>query len=159
MYAATSTRGTSWPGCSTRTAERARPRPPCPTRYGSAHATHAIRIRYVVDMAEIPTFQETQEAGLVADGGHPSVAPWLARSVTRLAGGLRLEVNGTRLALTPSGSEIIFPPGAGGLPTLKLGVVYTASPALSGAREATVRYADENYAGRAGWKEVIVASG
>ena len=118
-----------------------------------------IRIRYVVDMAEIPTFQETQEAGLVAEAGHPSVAPWLARSVTRLADGLRLEVNGTRLALTPGGSEIIFPPGAGGLPTLKLGVVYTASPALSGAREATLRYADENYAGRAGWKEVIVASG
>ena len=44
----------------------------------------AVRIRYVVDMAEIPTFQEMQEAGLVAEAGHPSVAPWVARTVSAL---------------------------------------------------------------------------
>ena len=86
----------------------------------------AVRIRYVVDMAEIPTFQEMQDAGLVAEPGHPSVAPWVARTVSALGRGLRLEVDGARLALTPGGSEIIFPPGAGGLPTLKLGAVYSA---------------------------------
>jgi ABC-type nickel/cobalt efflux system permease component RcnA len=119
----------------------------------------AVRIRYVVDMAEIPTFQETQDAGLVAEANHPSVTPWVTRAVSRLAGGLRLEVDGTRLALTPGASEIIFPPGAGGLPTLKVGVVYSAPIAVAGARPATLRYADENYAGRAGWKEVIVTAG
>ena len=119
----------------------------------------AVQIRYVVDMAEIPTFQEMQDGGLVAEPGHPSVAPWVTRMVDALGRGLRLEVDGARLALTPSGSEIIFPPGAGGLPTLKLGVVYTAPLAASAPREATLRYADENYAGRAGWKEVIVTAG
>jgi len=119
----------------------------------------AVRIQYVVDMAEIPTFQETQEAGLVAEAGHPSVPLWVTRSVTTLARGLHVEVNGTPLTLTPGASEIIFPPGAGGLPTLKLGVVYAAPLALGDAREATLRYADENYAGRAGWKEVIVTPG
>ena len=119
----------------------------------------AVRIRYVVDMAEIPTFQEMQDAGLVAEPGHPSVAPWVARTVSALGRGLRLEVDGARLALTPSGSEIIFPPGAGGLPTLKLGAVYSAPLGAGRTREATLRYADENYAGRAGWKEVIVTAG
>jgi nickel/cobalt exporter len=119
----------------------------------------AIQIRYVVDMAEIPTFQETQDGGLVAEAGHPTVAPWAARTAIALSRGLRVDVNGTRLALTPGASEIIFPPGAGGLPTLKLGVIYSAPLALGDAREATLRYADENYAGRAGWKEVIVRSG
>jgi ABC-type nickel/cobalt efflux system permease component RcnA len=119
----------------------------------------AVRIRYVVDMAEIPTFQEMQDAGLVAEPGHPTVAPWVARTVDALGRGLRLEVDGARLALAPSGSEIIFPPGAGGLPTLKLGAMYSAPLGAGRTREATLRYADENYAGRAGWKEVIVTAG
>src|SRR4029453_9549781 len=105
------------------------------------------------------TFQEMQDGGLVAESGHPSVAPWVTRTVNTLGRGLRLEVDGQRLALTPAGSEIIFPPGAGGLPTLKLGVVYTAPLAASAPREASLRYTDENYAGRAGWKEVIVTAG
>jgi hypothetical protein len=33
-----------------------------------------VSVRYVIDMAEIPTFQEMQEPGLVAQDGHPSVA-------------------------------------------------------------------------------------
>ena len=119
----------------------------------------AVRIQYVVDMAEIPTFQETQDSGLVTEAGHPTVTPWAARTVLALGRNLRLEVNGARLTLAPGASETIFPPGAGGLPTLKLGVVYSAPLALGDAREATLRYADENYAGRAGWKEVIVTAG
>ena len=86
----------------------------------------AVQIRYLIDMAELPTFQESQEHGLVTEPGHPSVAPWLARMATSLARGLRVEVGGRRLALTAGATEILFPPGAGGLPTLKLGVVYRA---------------------------------
>jgi len=119
----------------------------------------AIQIRYLIDMAEIPTFQEIQERGLVAEAGHPSVAPWLARTAETLARGLRVEVGGRRLPLTATAREIIFPPGAGGLPTLKLGVVYRAplGDTLTGALE--LRYADENFGDRAGWKEIVVRAG
>jgi ABC-type nickel/cobalt efflux system permease component RcnA len=114
-----------------------------------------VNVRYVIDMAEIPTFQETQETGLVAQDGHPSVARWAAAKAESLARGLRLEVGERRLALSVVSHQTIFPPGAGGLPTLKLGVVYRAPlPAdLDGTRE--LRYRDENFAERAGWKEIV----
>jgi ABC-type nickel/cobalt efflux system permease component RcnA len=118
-----------------------------------------VQIRYVVDMAEIPTFQEIQDTGLVAEVDHPSVAPWVTRTVEALARGLLLTVDGRRLTLTPVASEIIFPPGAGGLPTLKLGIAYRAPLGTGPAGVATLRYADENFAGRAGWKEVVVTGG
>jgi len=118
-----------------------------------------VIVRYVIDMAEIPTFQETQDTTLVAEAGHPSVEPWAAAKAVALARGLRLEIGERRLALTVVSHQTIFPPGAGGLPTLKLGVVYRAAlPAdLDGTRE--LRYRDENFAERAGWKEIVARAG
>jgi ABC-type nickel/cobalt efflux system permease component RcnA len=121
--------------------------------------TDAVQIRYLIDMAEIPTFQESQERGLVIELGHPSVAPWLATMATSLARGLRVEVNGRRLTLTPGATEILFPPGAGGLPTLKLGVVYRAPLGAAPAGSMELSYADENFADRTGWKEIVVRAG
>lgn len=82
-----------------------------------------IAIRYVVDMAEIPTFQEIQEAGLTPMAGAAS-ASYLLRKVENLREGLALEVNGRKIALRTETREILFPEGAGGLPTMKIGVVF-----------------------------------
>ncbi|HEU4371228.1 MAG TPA: sulfite exporter TauE/SafE family protein [Methylomirabilota bacterium] len=116
----------------------------------------AVQLRYLIDMAEIPTFQEMQDTGLVAEVGHPSVAPWMTRMADKLQRGLRLEVGGRRLALAVTASEIIFPPGAGDLPTLKLGVVYRATLDRDAAGAGELSYADENFPSRAGWKEIVV---
>jgi len=132
-----------------------------------------VTVRYVIDMAEIPTFQETQDTGLVAEAGHASVAPWSAKKVAALVRGLRLTIGEQPLSLTAVSHETIFPPGAGGLPTLKLGVVYRAPLPLEGKggtlpgfphpKEADgtleLRYRDENFAERAGWKEIIARPG
>jgi ABC-type nickel/cobalt efflux system permease component RcnA len=119
----------------------------------------ALRIRYVIDMAEIPTFQEMQSGGLVAERAHPSVAPWVARQIDVLRRGLRVSLDGRPLELTATSSEILFPPGEGELPTLKLGVVYRADLGAAAAGPAELRYADTNYPDRAGWKEVVVRGG
>jgi high-affinity nickel-transport protein len=51
---------------------------------------------------------------------------------------------------------VIFPPGAGGLPTMKLGYVFEATyPARSSEPAAQLSYSDNNYSGHAGWKEII----
>ena len=81
-----------------------------------------IRLRYLLDMAEIPTFQEIQETRIVPEADHPTLAEYLTRKTEALTEGLRLEVNGRHLRLRRESTELIFPPGAGGLPTLKLGV-------------------------------------
>jgi ABC-type nickel/cobalt efflux system permease component RcnA len=115
-----------------------------------------VRLRYLIDMAEIPTFQEIQGTGIVGETGHPSLPEYLARRLETLKKGLRLEVNGQRLTLRAESSEIIFPAGAGGLPTLKLGVVYRAPlDGVRGAGVSEMHYRDENFPGRAGWKEIV----
>ena len=118
-----------------------------------------VTVRYVVDMAEIPTFQETQDTGLVTEAGHASVAPWSAAKVAALARGLRLTVGEQPLTLTAVRHETIFPPGAGNLPTLKLGVVYRAPLPTEADGTLELRYRDENFAERAGWKEIIARPG
>ena len=117
----------------------------------------AIELRYVVDMAEIPTFQEIQETGLVADTAHPTVPPYLLRKAETLKDGLALVVHGRRLPLEVIGKTIIFPPGAGGLPTLKLAVRYRAALA-QGATNLDIDYRDGNFSGRAGWKEIVAVT-
>jgi len=118
-----------------------------------------VTVRYVIDMAEIPTFQELQDTGLVADVDHASVKPWSARKARALAEGLRLEIGDRRLPLEVLSHETIFPPGAGGLPTLKLGVVYRAALPAGGDGSLELRYHDENFAERAGWKEIVARAG
>jgi|HubBroStandDraft_4_1064222.scaffolds.fasta_scaffold03196_3 nickel/cobalt exporter len=116
-----------------------------------------IEVRYLIDMAEIPTYQEIQETGIVPREGDPGLAAYLAKKAELLANGLSLQVNGRSLPLQPISQSVIFPAGAGGLPTMKLGFVYRAviegpSPRSSYA----VHYRDDNFAARAGWKEVVV---
>jgi nickel/cobalt transporter (NicO) family protein len=101
-----------------------------------------VYVRYVLDLAEIPTFQ----AGKVDAQG-------FAR---RIARGARLTVNGRRVHLVPVESALAHPPGAGGLKTTRFEVVLRG-PALDGA--SRIDYTDGNYADRIGWKEIVVGSG
>ena len=120
----------------------------------------AVALHYVLDLAEIPTFQELQATGIVPEGGHPSLPGYLTRQTAVLQEGLWLEVDGQRLPLQGVTSEILFPPGAGGLPTLKLGLRYRAPlaplPATAGHQ---LSYRDSNFPGRAGWQEIIAEAG
>ena len=117
-----------------------------------------IQLRYVLDLAEIPTFQEIQAASIVPEAGHPSLAPYLARTATTLAEGLALELNGRRLPLHVESTEVSFPPGAGGLPTMRIGVGYRAA-GIDPAPANWLSYVDRNYAERAGFKEIIALAG
>ena len=118
-----------------------------------------IELHYIIDMAEIPTFQEIQEVGFVPKAGEPSAEEYLMRKSEFLSDGLTLEVNGQRLSLRTESKEIIFPPGAGGLPTMKIGVLYKAKlRGDSKNREHLLNYRDSNFLDRAGWKEIIAVA-
>ena len=130
------------------------------SRYaGLRLAQDSIELRYLLDMAEIPTFTEIQESGIVPEVGHPSLRGYLDRQTVLLQAGLLVEVNGQRLPLQGVASEIVFPPGAGDLPTLKLGIVYRASlEARCVDAPCHLHYRDSNFPGRLGWQEVIVVA-
>jgi ABC-type nickel/cobalt efflux system permease component RcnA len=114
-----------------------------------------IEIRYIIDMAEIPTFQEIQESGIVPTTGDSGLQTYLERKAEILREGLTLEVNGQRVAPSAESREIIFPAGAGGLPTMKIGILYKVKLGDAQGGEYLVSYRDNNFPGRAGWKEII----
>jgi ABC-type nickel/cobalt efflux system permease component RcnA len=107
-------------------------------------AGHRLYVRYVLDVAEIPTYQARQE------GVDPSL---YAR---RLAAGLHLTLNGRPVVLVPVSHALAFPRGVGGLHTMRLQVILRG-PAVGGSAQLGVR--DTNYAGRIGWKEIVVGAG
>jgi ABC-type nickel/cobalt efflux system permease component RcnA len=118
----------------------------------------AVELRYILDMAEIPTFQEMQAAGIAAAPDDPRVVAYLAAKAEVLKGELVVTLNGRPLPLTAVSENVIFPPGAGNLPTLKIGVLYRA-PLAGIACPCTLDYRDGNFPDRAGWKEVVASAG
>jgi len=114
----------------------------------------AIGVHYVVDMAEIPTFQERK---LIDANGDQTIdaaeqEAYVAGRVAELARNLTLTVDGAALALDADAHALEQPPGAGGLPTLRL-EAWLSAP-LDPTRGA-VAFADRNFAGRPGWQEVV----
>ncbi len=109
-----------------------------------------VELRYLIDMAEIPTFQEIQQTGIVPRVGDKSLAGYLEREAEALKAGLALDVNARRLFLDVVSSGVIFPPGAGGLVTMKLGFLYRARlDGLTGTELNELHYRDRNFPGRA----------
>jgi nickel/cobalt transporter (NicO) family protein len=102
-----------------------------------------IYVKYVLDMAEIPAFQERQ--GITDERAYERD---LAR---RIGHGLELRVDGRQVALTPLDHALAFPPGAAGLRTLRFEAVYAAA-----ARPGALAFRDANFADRIGWKEVVL---
>jgi ABC-type nickel/cobalt efflux system permease component RcnA len=115
-----------------------------------------IRVSYIIDLAEIPTYQELQQGNVTADVADPAVTHFVAVRGAEFARGLSLLVDGQRLPLRLLSRQVIFPPGAGGLPTMKMGFVYEAVyPPAAGRSSAGLEYSDNNYPGHAGWKEIV----
>ena len=116
-----------------------------------------IRISYIIDLAEIPTYQELQQGNVTADVADPAVTRFIGQRGLELGRGLSLLVDGNRLPLRLISSQVIFPPGAGGLPTMKMGFVYSAAyPADH--QGGSLQYADDNFPGHAGWKEIVAVA-
>jgi len=86
-----------------------------------------IKLTYIIDLAEIPTYQELQQGNVTADVADPSVKRFVESRGQEFARGLSLMLDGKRLPLKLLSSQVIFPPGAGGLPTMKMGFVYQAA--------------------------------
>jgi ABC-type nickel/cobalt efflux system permease component RcnA len=104
---------------------------------------HRLYVRYVLDMAEIPTFQARQQ------GVNPAL---YARS---LAQGLKIELAGRPVTLTVISHALAFPRGAAGLHTMRLELILKG-PLLSGRESLSVH--DTNYSGRLGWQELLVGA-
>lgn len=122
-----------------------------------------IRIRYVLDMAEIPSFQELVALDSDRDGrvSEAELAAYAKAKAADLAAQLTLSVDGARLKLSRAGSvEAALLPGQGGLQTFRLAqwLEATLPPGPPDAPRRAV-YRDGNYPERLGWKEIVVYAG
>jgi len=121
---------------------------------------NVVELRYLIDMAEIPTFQELQQNNIVAQADDPQVRTYLAALAKSLRKNLLLTLNGKSLTLQIASQDTSFALGAGQLPTMKIGLVLRAD--LRETQLADVNellYSDNNFPGHGGWKEVVAASG
>jgi ABC-type nickel/cobalt efflux system permease component RcnA len=115
-----------------------------------------VRLDVVIDMAEIPTFQERQQIdadgdGDVTDAETAAAAGPACDEQRRL---LRLAVDGVASPLQGTSVSIAFPPGLGGLATMRIECAYVA-PFPSSLVGAIVTFEDASYPDRIGWREII----
>ena len=121
----------------------------------------AVDMLYIIDMAEIPTFQERQAMDADGDGTASAAEEdaWVEQTIADLAANLRLTVDGAAVALSPTSHALSFPPGQGNLETLRLEISLSAAlPAVDGDAPRALAYEDGNFAGRPGWQEVIATA-
>jgi len=126
--------------------------------FAGLHVTQQeITIDYVLDMAEIPAFQEI--ALFDANGnGQPDATEsdtYHAAKCLSLRSDLDLGVNNKPATLALSSSNIEFPAGAGGLLTLRLNCIFNTSLTNEASN---ISFTNNAYPERIGWREIVVTS-
>ncbi len=117
-------------------------------------AADGARISYVLDLAEIPSFQILQEWGLTADSPRAQLDAKAAAQAREWLRHLDIASDGRSVSPRFEGVTLAMAPGAGGSPVMR----FTTSLKLPLAGGA-LTYEDRNYPDRAGWKEVVIAAG
>jgi nickel/cobalt transporter (NicO) family protein len=115
----------------------------------------AVSVRFVVDMAEIPTFQALG-GGDTQDGRALTYARREAQSWVR---GLELTVDGrpTPLTLVAGSVHASLRPGQAGLSIMRAEL--TATAAVGGSGPYDVTYRENAFHGKVGWREIVVHHG
>ena len=117
---------------------------------------------YVVDMAEIPAFQEMSVIDQDNDGriGAEEKRIYLERKWVDITEDLYLTFNDTPVTLELMEQEVGLRPGQNGLSTLRIQLLLRGSLVEADRRiEQEMYFRDGNYAGRIGWKEIVVNAG
>jgi len=112
-------------------------------------------VDWVLDMAEIPTFQQRDTVDTNHDGRYEKSeldAVALPRCRT-VANGIDLALDGRRTSLDLVRAAVSAPPGQG-LPTFRLVCRFTWH---GGPTSGRVTFRDSNYSDRIGWHEIVIA--
>lgn len=114
-----------------------------------------VVVGYVVDMAEIPTFQARSAIDADGDGAlsRDELASYREASCRSVGDALRVRVDGARARLAVGSTDVTLPEGQAGLSTLRLTCTLHASLTGDGVHELDV--VDGNHAGRIGWHEIV----
>lgn len=121
--------------------------------------TNQLTVFYVLDMAEIPTFQERSIIDLDNDGqlSASEIDNYAQRIAQNLAENLVININETQTPLTVLDKKFSLLPGAGGLSTMRL-ECHFQSKFINSSTANHLYIEDRNHAGRLGWREMFATS-
>ena len=127
-------------------------------QYVGLHVSREMLVvDYVVDMAEIPAFQEIAVVDANGNGQADlsESASYDADKCASLQPDLSLLLAKRPLTLALTASSVTFPAGVGGLPTLRLSCKFQAAlDSTQGKIELT--FVNNAFSDRIGWKEIVV---
>lgn len=118
-----------------------------------------IKLHYVMDVAEIPA---TQEIGSI-DRNHDGVPDTMEcreysrEKIAGLIRGMNLSIDGVPVPLRPGAYDISFPPGQGGLRTVRLSFRLDGA-ATADSADHLLMFQDVNFADGRGWKEIVATA-
>ena len=118
-------------------------------------APGAIDVRYVLDMAEIPSFSLDRSLDAHGTPSHDTLQTWADGHARTIGNQLVLDVDGSPATLLFDAATIAHRPGAGGLPTTYFTATYHVA-VTPGAHH--IRYEDRSESGRLGWKDVVLGA-
>jgi nickel/cobalt transporter (NicO) family protein len=110
---------------------------------------HGVAIHYVMDLAEIPTFEMFQQWGPDADPQRKAID-----QAREWAANLEITVNGKRVPARVVRAQIALAEGAGNMQVARITALLQVDAAAG-----TFVYEDRNYQGRSGWKEIVGPGG
>jgi ABC-type nickel/cobalt efflux system permease component RcnA len=113
-----------------------------------------VAVTYVLDLAELPTFELTQIWGTPQGTPKDVLDRKAAEQEREWVANLTFLQNGRRLKPTLGSTDLAIIDGAGNLPVFRITATLDV-PAGSGRLE----YEDRNYPTRAGWREIVIRSG
>jgi nickel/cobalt exporter len=118
-----------------------------------------VSVRYVLDMAEIPSFQRRQLVDANGDGriSAAEAAGERTRLVGLVAPHLRLLADGKRVQLALEEARVAFPRGQGGLSTTRLDARFRAVGLTLAGAPRTLQLSNSYATDRVGWRELLVA--
>jgi len=112
----------------------------------------ATDVLFVLDLAELPTFELLQRWGLQGTSARADLQRKATADSRSWVRKLRFTANGKRVAPVWESADLVVADGAGGLPVLRINTHLKLA-----AAPGTLQYLDETYPDRtAGWKEVVV---
>ncbi len=117
------------------------------------------RVHYVLDQAEIPSFQQIQRFDASGNGTIEGAerGPLLDSLLAEVSSGLELSADGRRLRLgAPRDPRLSFPPGQGGLLLTRVEADFSAGLPSGAGR---VELVNRSYSDRIGWRAVQVLPG
>ena len=118
-----------------------------------------ILLDVVIDQAEIPTFQARLAFDTDGDGelSPEETEAGRLRACTDLAASLDLTVDGQTASSQLTEAGLAFPPGAGGLATMRTVCLFEAVLGAPIREGSEIAFTDRSFSERIGWREIVVS--